>query len=238
MNHPHHLLADLVDGTLDAAARAQVEAHLAACDSCRDDVDAARTGRRAARSLPEVAAPVDLHDRIVARGGGREGPPRWYRWAGAAAAAALVVAVALALPNVGGGEADRATAPEDAAGAPAESQGLLSGDSVVLEVQEADYDAAALERLAADAGSGAPAAQAADATTREAPEAIRCVARAFEEQPAGRLTRLIQARFEGRPAYIAVYLEGPGADQPHDTAAAWVAARGDCTILSFAQARI
>jgi hypothetical protein len=49
---------------------------------------------------------------------------------------------------------------------------------------------------------------------------------------------LIEAKFEGRPAYIAVYLEGPGAGEPPDTAVVWAAAKDDCTILSFASARI
>ena len=45
-------------------------------------------------------------------------------------------------------------------------------------------------------------------------------------------------RFEGEEAYIAVYLEGPGAGQPPDTVAVWAASSKDCTILSFAWARI
>jgi hypothetical protein len=75
-------------------------------------------------------------------------------------------------------------------------------------------------------------------TTRTDPAAARCVRKAFDEQPAGTLTRLILARFEDRDAYIAVYLEGPGANEPPDTAAVWVAAKDDCSILSFASARI
>jgi hypothetical protein len=49
---------------------------------------------------------------------------------------------------------------------------------------------------------------------------------------------LIEARFEGRAAYIAVYLEGPGADQEPDLAAVWVAARDDCSFLSLAFATL
>jgi hypothetical protein len=63
------------------------------------------------------------------------------------------------------------------------------------------------------------------------------VTRAFDEQPAGRLARLIRARFEGEEAYIAIYLEGSGADEPPDTVAVWAASVDDCTILSFASAR-
>jgi len=68
--------------------------------------------------------------------------------------------------------------------------------------------------------------------------AVRCVTQAFDDQQTGRLTQLIRARFEGEEAYIAVYLEGPGAGEPPDTVAVWAASSKDCTVLSFASARI
>jgi hypothetical protein len=46
------------------------------------------------------------------------------------------------------------------------------------------------------------------------------------------LVRIIQARFEGKPADIAVFLEGPGAGQPPDSAVVWVIATKGCSILS------
>jgi hypothetical protein len=48
---------------------------------------------------------------------------------------------------------------------------------------------------------------------------------------------LIRARFEGTPAYLAIFTEGPGAGQPADRAIIWVFATDDCRILSssFAQ---
>lgn len=244
MNHPYELLADLVDGTLDEGDLAGVQAHLDTCPECREDVAQASAGRDAVRSLPQVAAPPELHERVVAAAGGRgegQGVPGWYRWAGVAAAAAVVVAIAIALPNVGDGEAGRNTA-EDAQGpmaAGVESADAVSGGEV--EVQDENYDAEGLEQLARAAGVD-PAAQLAEAgatrTTRADPAAARCVRKAFDEQPTGTLTRLILATFEDRDAYIAIYLEGPGANEPPDTAAVWVAARDDCSILSFASARI
>ena len=125
MNHPHEQLADLLDGTLDEASLAGVQAHLDTCEECRADVEAARRGREAARSLPVAEPPGDLHERVVAAagGGGRGGAPRWYRWVGAAAAAAVVLAIAIALPNVGndagdgGGSAAGVTADSSAGGA-------------------------------------------------------------------------------------------------------------------------
>lgn len=247
MNHPYELLADLVDGTLDEGDLAGVQAHLDACPECRDDVAHASGGRDAARSLPQVAAPSGLHERVVVAAGGRgrgaasQGMPGWYRWAGVAAAAAVVVAIAIALPNVGGGERSFNT-PEDAQGtmvAGEQAEDAVSGGQV--ELQDENYDATELEQLARAAGAG-QAAQITEAdaprATRSDPAAARCVRRAFDEQPAGTLTRLILAKFEGRDAYIAVYLEGPGANEPPDTAAVWAAAKDDCSILSFASARI
>lgn len=244
MNHPFELLADLLDGTLDEGDLAGVRAHLDSCPTCREDVALATAGRDAARSLPQAAAPADLHRRVVAAaGGGKDvpgrGTPTWYRWAGVAAAAAVVVAIAIALPNVGGG---------DSSGAPERAQGPMSAGSEEaqdagsvgqIEVQDANYDAKELEQLARATSSNSSAAiESGGAPTRDDPTAATCVSQAFDEQPAGRLARLIQARFEGRDAYIAVYLEGPGANEPPDTAVVWVAARDDCSILSFASARI
>lgn len=246
MNHPYDLLADFVDGTLDEGDRAGVQAHLDACPECRDDVAHASAGRTAARSLPQVAAPPGLHERVIvaagSRGHGAAGrvAPGWYRWAGVATAAAAVVAIVIALPNVGDGGAGRNT-PEDSQetmAAGAEATDAASGE---VEVQDKNYDAEELEQLARAAGVD-PAEQMAGAgatrTTRADPAAARCVREAFDEQPAGTLTRLILATFEDRDAYIAVYLEGPGANEPPDTAAVWAAAKEDCSILSFASARI
>jgi anti-sigma factor RsiW len=243
MNHPSDLLADLVDGTLGADARARVEAHLSACATCREDVAAASGGREALRGLGAVPPPADLGDRIAAAAGGggdtATGPPRWYRWAGVAAAAALVAVIAFSLPDIGdGGSADRA----GGFGSVGSAVGTTSAEQgVTLEVRpDVDYRQEDLARLAADAP--VPAAPEGHAVAADADEAFgtasACVTRAFAKQPSGRIVRLIRARFQGRPAYVAVYLEGPGAGQDPDTATVWVAALDDCSILSFAQARI
>lgn len=239
MNHPYERLADLVDGTLDEDDLAGAQAHLDTCASCRADLAHATAGREAARSLPQATPPADLHWNVTVAAGGRgHGAPAWYRWAGVAAAAAVVVALAIALPNVGGG--DKRTAEDSAKGMEAVSAPATgAATSGQPEIVDKDYDANDLERLARDTGSGG-AAQGSQpqATALDMSNAARCVSQAFDEQPVGRLARLIQARFEGRAAYIAVYLEGPGASEPADTAVVWVAAKDDCTILSFASARI
>ena len=70
-----------------------------------------------------------------------------------------------------------------------------------------------------------------------APErAITCLRRSGA--PVGEqrdtLLRLIEAEFEGTPAYIATFLESPGADQPPDKVVIYVAAVEDCRFLSGA----
>jgi hypothetical protein len=239
MNHPYELLADLLDGTLDEADLAGVQAHLDTCASCRRDMADASVGAQAARSLPVEDPPADLHRRVVS-GGGRGGTPTWYRWAGVAAAAAAVVAIAIALPNVGNQPGDSATEMvTDAAGDP-EGELPLAGD-VAVSQEERNYDEEALRELArsATASRGQVAPNAAGAELAgDTTAAVRCVTLAFEDQPTGRLTQLIRARFEGEEAYIAVYLEGPGAGEPPDTASVWVASSKDCSVLSSALARI
>jgi len=242
MNHPSELLADFMDGTLDADARGRVEAHLSTCETCREDLAAATAGRDTLRTLVPASAPTDLPDRVKAAAAGgdvgpKAGPPTWYRWAGVAAAAALVAVIAFSLPDIGGGPAADRAGGFEAAGS---AVGAASVEGVPLEVRDdVDYGQDDLERLASDAGtlsaggSAAPETDAAD-TGR----AAACVTGAFEGQPSGQIVKLIRARFQGRRAYVAVYLEGPGADQPPDTATVWVAALDDCSILSFAQARI
>ena len=44
VEHPYEDLADYIDGTMDAATTARIEAHLQGCAECRADVEAA-TGK-------------------------------------------------------------------------------------------------------------------------------------------------------------------------------------------------
>lgn len=241
MTHPYELLADLVDGTLAEGDLAGVHAHLDTCASCRRDLADATAGVRAARSLPVEPAPADLHRRVLGDNGGR-GTPSWYRWAGVAAAAAAIVAVAIVLPNVGTDRSERVGGSENTTrgqAAEASSEAAPSADEVLLTVEDRDYDAADLQDLAASTDQAVPDQLSSAGAARGDPTtAVRCVSQAFEDQHLGRLTRLIRARFEGRDAYIAVALEGPGADEPPDTRAVFAASSDDCSVLSFASARI
>lgn len=243
MNHPHELLAELIDGTLDADRRSVVDAHLASCAACRADVAAAAAGRSSARSLQDVSPPADLARRVLAAAGrdgaGARRAPRWSRWAGVAAAAALAAVVALTLPDLGPTGSGERAATETGGGTAAEAIGGAAAGSVPLERSGEDLAAGDLERLASRTKVAALAAPEADAGIGGggAGEAAACVARAFEGQPRGRLVRLIQARFQGRDAYVAVTLEGT-ADRDPDLAAVWAVSAGDCQILSYAQARL
>jgi hypothetical protein len=55
------------------------------------------------------------------------------------------------------------------------------------------------------------------------------------DAPRDRLIRLIEAEYEGTPSYIAVFSEGPGADQAADRVVIWVISTGDCQILTLLQ---
>ena len=248
MTHPDDLLAGYVDGSLSGADRTAVDAHLQACARCRAEVELAESGRAALRRLPDPEAP-DLAGPVMARLGTEEteaaGTPAWYRVAGIAAAAVIAVAVVVALPKVGSGPTDdRQAATEDAAAPTVGGAETLSG--LTLELQQTDYDTAAVEALAGEyAGRAAPSetaaagsgAAAAIGTPAQAVRARTCVAKAFPGFP-GTPTRLISAAFEGTPAYLAVVLEGPAPGQPADTASAWVADRATCAPLSFTTTRI
>jgi len=80
-----------VDGALPAEARAEVEAHLAACPACREQEAFERGLREKMRALPAPPLPPGLEER-VARRLRRRPLPRFVRWLPLAAAVVLVVA--------------------------------------------------------------------------------------------------------------------------------------------------
>lgn len=114
-------LQDLLDGRLDSAAGAEVEAHLDGCPACRSEYERLRWVKAAIASVEDhqdvpaglaarVSAAIDTEDRSTASGGSTLRPadavpqraPRWrWRWA-AALAAAVVMAAGVALWRLGG----------------------------------------------------------------------------------------------------------------------------------------
>ncbi|MGH2710938.1 MAG: anti-sigma factor family protein [Actinomycetota bacterium] len=68
----------------------------------------------------------------------------------------------------------------------------------------------------------------------EVEQAIRCV---LNEIPPSQLVvpfRIEAASFEGSPAYIAAFLQGPTPDDPYDRIVIWVVHRESCSLLSLA----
>jgi Putative zinc-finger len=165
--HPLTDLSDYLDGDLDAAARAAIDAHLAGCAECRAAVADLTALRRAATAWRDAdAAPApDLWPGIAARltgprevAPGASGAPlravprlAWYqrRWSVGvpelAVAAALVAAVSGALLW------PRATPPAPAAAGPvavtAEADAFDgdAGEVVPVNFADAQYDAAVVD---------------------------------------------------------------------------------------------
>lgn len=262
MNHPSDLLVDLVDGSITPEDRAVVDAHLSSCARCRHDVALATAGRDALRRLPEPEIPAGLADAAIAeaerrahevapevsplrRGGGRADGPAWYRWAGAAAAAAVVLLLVVALPNVGGDDASISQADSATPGA-AE---FAPRAAETVEVLDVDLDTAQVQAIALgyragaegaelDASAAGPSGSVAASDPVGPKDALACLRGAVPELEDQEPVRLIAARFEGTPAYLGVYLSGPGAGQPADTATVWVVSHGGCEILSSTQASL
>jgi hypothetical protein len=97
-------LSELVDGTLDLAMRARVEAHVEACDDCRALLADLRAIKERARGAERLAPPESLWPRIAARLRDQGAAPanstrigRASTWQWMAIAAVLVLGVGLAL---------------------------------------------------------------------------------------------------------------------------------------------
>ena len=254
MTHPEEHLSGYVDGTLATDERAEVDAHLATCATCREEIELSTRAVTMLRELPEVPVPFGTTRPVMAEAGKQRTSRTRRSWggrtqwaAGLAAAAVLVAVVAVALPRVGREARTESAAKGGVPAAPTRAPGMeaaLSG-AVPLELQpNADYDATKLERLADssaqragfDATLAAPSAE--DASAGKAEGAAACLARPGGLTGQDRLVRLIQARYQGTPAYLGVYLEQPGAGQPADRIVILVVARQDCSILSFSFKRL
>ncbi|HVF09067.1 MAG TPA: zf-HC2 domain-containing protein [Actinomycetota bacterium] len=251
MTHPIELLADEVDGTLDPGDREALHDHLRSCASCRDDARLAASARKALRSVPPVEAP-DIAagftpERIAAI---RASAPSasvtatrspWSRVAPTLAAAAIVGAVALVLPRV-----VRSPDAVDRASAPA-AETVIDG-ARPLQIDDTDYDAAALDRLAASLAASLtadPGSASAPSTAEAAAEpgatandqgfdgaarlAAACLERAFP-QTSSEIVQVRRATYQGRPAYLGIVVEGV---RPAVRVTIRVAAVDDCSRLAL-----
>jgi hypothetical protein len=252
MTHPEEHLAGFVDANLSPHEQRAVDAHLADCARCRREVALAAGARAALGTLAEVPAPPDVaasalrEAGVAKRARPTNGPPAWYRIAGVAAAvAAGLLVVSLVLPKVGGSSKDASAQREAGAGAADGGADTTSAQATALEIQDVNYDDDSLSALSAsykaaeDSGgvatAEAPAEAALTDTSLQTQKALRCTVKSAPDET-GQLTRLIKARFQGTPAYLAVFLEGPGADQPPDAVSVWVFATDGCAILSYSYA--
>ena len=260
MSHPEDLLADYVDGTLAERERAVVNTHLDGCARCSAEIRQAEAAKTSLNALEDVPVPFGVTGPVLAEAGRRFERRRGVAWerfqwaAGLAAAAALIVVVAL---NVGGGDARNAATPA-AAGASGATGAAASAEAAPgaipfagIETQRnVDYDDAGIQAVAGEAADAVVAAaeetkapQAAFASTAQDSKertslARDCVQQSGIQGPQDVLIRLIEAEFEGTPAYIAVFSEGPGAGQAPDHIVVFVVAKDDCRILSTASQRI
>ena len=266
MSHPEDLLADYVDGTLAERERAVVDTHRDRCARCSAEIRQAEAAKTALNALEDDPVPFGVTGPVLAEAGRRFERRRGVAWerfqwaAGIAAAAALILVVAL---NLGGGETHDAATPAAtgasagtgaAAGAEATAPGAIHFAGIERQ-PNVDYDDPGIQAVAlaaADAVVAAEEAQGAEAST--APPAAfastaqdskerttlakDCVQQSGIQGPQDVLIRLIEAEFEGTPAYIAVFSEGPGAGQPPDHIVVFVVAKDDCRILSTASQRI
>lgn len=248
MRHPEESLAGYVDGTVSSRERAAVDAHLSDCARCREEVALGAGARGALGSVPEVAVPPDLATAALeaaraSRPHRRDSVPGWYRLAGvAAAAAAALVVVTLVLPNIGQDQSPSPDAKRSAeTGRAAAAASAL--DAPQIEIQRTNYNRDSLTALAASYTGQAGDAQATagvpvvPGTPEQVQRALKCIARSAPDE-GGQLVRLVQARFQGASAILAVFLEGPGADQPPDAVSIWVFATQGCGILSYSNARL
>jgi hypothetical protein len=259
MKHPTTELAEYLDGTLPAEARAVVAAHLDACTTCAEEMRAAEAARIVLRTQPAIVAPpavgmeaiaearaaaAALHTRHEAA---RWAPHQaWSRWAAVAGVAAGILLLAvIVLPNVGGGDRGGTLTAD------AEYDAAAMTPAAAVEVIDGDLDIAAIQRLAQGyrveeaAGAEGPVAGSTESLTvtevNDSPaavdEAVACLERAFGPLPAPP-ARLLEARVDGEPAVLGVVVTGPGAGQPPDTAEVYVARRPACTILSSTRAEL
>ncbi|MEZ5286770.1 MAG: zf-HC2 domain-containing protein [Vicinamibacterales bacterium] len=153
--HPIDALHDAVSGRLDGAARADLDRHLAGCESCRQELALLSSLRAALAPAADAAVPVPvdlearlrraLDDEDRAAAGATTTPHRPSRgWLGWAAAAAALAAVALMWVTLGRGEPAPVEVAQDlrryAAGTlPVDTP---TGDIATLEARlgRADFD--------------------------------------------------------------------------------------------------
>jgi Putative zinc-finger len=287
--HPDEALAGLVDGTLSAAERVNLQAHLDGCERCRSEVGLAESAARALRSLPELDAPWGLGRPAIEESRKRNPAPRFRRIsavAGVAAAAILVAGLSIAVlrgpqGHSGALRPTTSSAPvaPDSSGA-GSSNAKIAAPPIVRTTQ--NYSSNDIAKLATDSAKGAagpsintgpapstspvPSMESTSApagspvssgpsggtspkssffvspssrtaSSFDAAGAVSCIDAAAGLDRSALPVRVIEARFEEKPALIGIFLNGPGAGQPANLVVVWVSST-DCEFLSYASHRI
>ena len=229
--HPDEALAAFVDGTATDDERELVQAHLASCEACRDELEVARAARSALQGLPDLESPWAEPLMVTGRTGGTGGDgrsnvvrladrrARRARIAAGAgiAAAAAVVAILLLGPGFGGKAVGPAavSSPNAAAAQALDKSGV---DSIVK-------DLAGQGALVAAPTRANEAPSPAEFSTKD----VSCarVAGGVAETAAAISTRL--TTFETTPARITFFrIVGASGSQYVE---AVVVRRADCRLL-------
>jgi hypothetical protein len=243
--HPDELLAELVDGTLDERDRARVEAHLTSCASCRDELHLARRSAAAVSGLPALDAPPGLTRAVVDRARPTRVPRAWAWVAAPAAAAVVALAIWAAVAGGGGGGVPNRAEASGAGGGGVQAAPQPATDRRV-HVSNQNFTPARIQTLAGDLASrgarrdvltsgGAPATR-----TKSAQAAlvggnpIACITSTAHPTEADHLLEVLVARFEGTPAFVAVFVHRPGGGQPPNLLTIWVASQRGCRLLHYA----
>jgi len=232
--HPDEALAAFVDGTATDDERELVQAHLASCEACRDELEVARAARSALQGLPDLESPWAEPLMVTGRTGGTGGDgrsnvvrladrrTRRARIAAGAgiAAAAAVVAILLLGPGFGGKAVGPAavSSPNAAAAQALDKSGV---DSLVKRLAGQSTLALAPTRTGAETRSPAEFG----ATAKD----VGCarVAGGVAETAAAISTRL--TTFETTPARITFFrIVGASGSQYVE---AVVVRRADCRLL-------
>lgn len=266
-DHPHHLLAEYVDGSLAPADRPGVESHLRGCPACAEEARLATQARDVLRALPEAEPPAGLGAQAIreARGPGG-GLPSWARWG--AVAAAVVVAGLVGLSVVGGlgtleeasppaegepaGPAEEADEAEDRTAA-GEPEAGREAPAPTFRVSDDDHDARSLQRLARglrndvrDALEAGFAPTAAGFYERfdlgslpdPALTGLECATNAFSPDRSVVPFLVERSSFEGDPAFVSAFLQGPSPTAEYDRIVIVVADRAGCSLRTFASQRL
>jgi hypothetical protein len=242
-DHPDELLAGLADGRLDERERSEVDAHLATCGRCRQELPLALRAATAVSRLPELDPPVGSTRKVVDEARPVRPPRRAWAWAAAPVAAAVLGLAVWALVAGGGGGGLGGVPSAAGGGGGAVAGAERISDQRVKESSE-NFDQAKIQalagKLAPRSGRTAALSSGRDRTTsgkafaQNASDAVPCITATANPTKNDQLLEVLVARFEGTPAFVGVYLHRPGAGQPPSLLTIWVASQNGCNLLHYA----